>query len=101
MKYEVRVVESAERAILEQALFIAADKRLAAEKWLGGIWEAIDDLETMPRRHPLAEALSRDLGVETRRLIFGNYVMHFSVDDASGVVEVLQFRHGRELPDTP
>ncbi len=61
MKYVVRIAPDAEQAILEQAEYIAQDKPAAAESWLAALYGAIDELETLPRRHPAADDLSRAL----------------------------------------
>jgi plasmid stabilization system protein ParE len=83
---------------MAQALFIAADKPAAAEKWLTALHEQIEALESMPRRHPIAHDLSESLGFEVHRLIVGEYLLFFRVDDTAELVDVLRFRHAAQRP---
>lgn len=98
MKYRVEVARNAKNAIFVQARFIAEDKPQAAEGWLNRVFDSMDTLESMPRRHPLAAKLSEELGLEVRRLVIGDYLLFFCVHDEAGVVEVLRFRHGAQRP---
>lgn len=98
MKFTVRIAAEAEQAILEQAQFIAVDKPQAAENWLQEIYDEIDKLESMPRRHPASLELSTALGCDIRRLIVGEYLLFFRVDDEQQTVDVLRFRHGAQRP---
>ncbi len=94
MKYGVVIAAQAEQEIGEQTEYIARDKPLAAKNWLVKLYAAIEELEAFPRRHPVAEELSATLGFELRRMVVGNYLIFYRVDEARGVVEVLRFRHG-------
>jgi len=57
MKYEVHTTPEANRQIDRQAEYIAKDQNapLEAGRWLERIFDAVDSLEDMPYRCPLAE----------------------------------------------
>lgn len=103
-------VEIAPRALadLEAAFqFICADSPERAARWLLGIIDAINSLEEMPARCPLAPE-SEDLGEEVRVLHFGKrqhvYRVFFSVRSTGrnrGVVRVFHVRHGAQRPPAP
>lgn len=96
MKYTVEVSPLVMTAIRTQALRIADDKPIAAERWLRRILRAVEKLESMPRRHPISESISDSLGLEVRRLIVGRYKLFFHVNDRARLVRVVLFRHGSQ-----
>ncbi len=51
----------------------------------------------MPDRYDLA-AEGRYCSYEVRRLLIGDYLAAYHVDESSQVVTVLSFRHGSRLP---
>lgn len=70
------------------------------DAWITDLLAAVDSLEHMPRRFPIAEAVSTAFGSEVRRLIRGDYAFFFRVDDATATVDIMAFRHGRQSPPT-
>lgn len=96
MKFTVEVSPIVIAALQRQARVIAADKPAAAERWLRQIQRSIASLESLPRRHGLAESLSHLLGMEIRKLIVGNYVLYFRVDEVRSLIRIVRFRHGAQ-----
>ncbi|MBM3745580.1 MAG: type II toxin-antitoxin system RelE/ParE family toxin [Acidobacteria bacterium] len=103
-------VEIAPRALadLEAAFqFIRKDSPERAAQWLLGIIDAVNSLEEMPARCPLAPE-SEDLGEEVRVLHFGRrqhvYRVFLSVRFTGrnrGAVRVFHVRHGARRPPSP
>ncbi|MCB9857515.1 MAG: type II toxin-antitoxin system RelE/ParE family toxin [Phycisphaerales bacterium] len=69
----------------------ASDDRIAG--WLTDLFDLTDSLYHSPRRHPVAELESAELGIEIHRVVFGDYIIYYHVDELRRVVEVLHFRH--------
>ena len=64
--------------------------------WLNKLLEVIDSLEQWPHRFPVSQDETAIKGFEIRKLVFGNYLVHYRVDDDGQLVEVLSFRHGAQ-----
>lgn len=98
MKYQVRLTLKAE-ADLEGVLawFREQEAIAAGSRWVAGVMQAIDRLETFPLRCELADE-SADLGLEIRQLRFGKrrgaYRILFQVEDHT--VHILRVRHGAQ-----
>lgn len=100
MKYRVRMSPAVLEALQYQVTYLREQGAPASrvDAWLNDLLAAMDSLEQMPRRYPLAEAMSRAFGAEVHRLLRGDYVLFFRVDDATAMVDLLAFRHGRQAP---
>lgn len=68
-----------------------------ARNWIINVYTTIDKLEHLPRRRELAEE-SEHSSNELRRLIIGNYIALFTIDDEVSAVRVIGFRHAARLP---
>jgi plasmid stabilization system protein ParE len=68
-----------------------------AERWVDQVYNAIATLEVFPRRFALAEE-DAHRSYEIRRLIFGDYLALYTIDDVEKTVRVVGFRHGARLP---
>lgn len=102
MSYAVEITETAERAILDQARYIAIEGRAPenARRWLERVWDVVDSLEQAPRRGAIAPE-DEYLPYEVRMLIVGSYLILFTIDDEHRKVIVVGFRHSRRLPRPP
>jgi plasmid stabilization system protein ParE len=100
MKYRVELSQFARDAIHEYVRFIAIERQspLNAERWLQKVWEAIDSLESLPYRCPLAPE-NEHREYEIRMRIVGDYLLLYTIDEPNKTVHILGFRHGRRLPD--
>jgi len=96
MKYAVRINARTLSKILDAARYIAVDCESPgnAEAWTERLWDAIGDLELLPRRHPADEWQTAVAGRETRKLIHGPYIVFFQIDEEHRVVNVVAFEHG-------
>jgi mRNA-degrading endonuclease RelE of RelBE toxin-antitoxin system len=99
MIYKVEITSATFDAIQEQARYIAVDCQapLNSSRWLEQVWDAIDGLERMPGRHNLAPE-SAYKSYEVRRVIVGDYLILFTIDEPASTVWVIGFRHGSRLP---
>ncbi len=99
MNYAVEITDTTFELIRAQARYIAIDCQapLNASRWLERMWDAIDGLEEMPKRHNLAEE-DAFKSYEVRRALVSDYLVLFTIDEAAGKVWVIGFRHGSRLP---
>jgi mRNA-degrading endonuclease RelE of RelBE toxin-antitoxin system len=99
MKYIVEITAAASEAIHAQARYIAVDCQapLNGGRWLEQVWDAIDGLEFMPNRHNLASD-SAFRPYEIRRILVGDYLILFTINETAKTVTVIGFRHGSRLP---
>lgn len=58
---------------------------------------AVASLQTLPRRLALAEE-DQHVAYEVRRVVVGQHLLLFTIDEANERVIVVGFRHGRQLP---
>lgn len=98
MIFNLKIAPIAEDAILDQARFIAADNPIAAIRWYQSLFDTILTLRENPKRHPVAEMMSVVLGLEVRKLVIGNYLIFYHVDDNDLIVSVVRFRHAARRP---
>jgi len=82
-----------DRAV-EQARFIAQDKRGAAEKWLEGLFSQAEKLEVFPK---LGRVVHEVKDPELRELDYGKYRIIYRIE--SRQISVLTVRHSRRLLD--
>ena len=97
------------RVVIAQEVLAAIDAQVgyyltesapqdAVIAWLAGLYDRIDGLYTMPRRFPVARAVTRAKGYEVRRMNHGEHAVFYRVRDAAQTVEIIAFRHGRQRP---
>lgn len=99
MIYRVDLTDEAWSKIRDQARYIAGEggSPANAAQWLSRVLAAVDTLEHWPRRCPEA-AENAFFPFEVRMLSVDGFLLLFTVDDAEGVVRVVNARHGRQLP---
>lgn len=98
--YKVLFTKTANDAIDDQVAYYRSEQVPEGTiiDWLLGLLEQVDRLDEMPRRFPVAETVSMAKGYEVHRLNFGVHAVYYRVHDDRRVVEVIGFRHGRQLP---
>lgn len=62
--------------------------------WYGQIRSAIDLLSTMPRLYPVDEFQTEAVGIETRKITAGDYLVFYQVEDEAWRVVLVAFVHG-------
>ncbi|NET07841.1 MAG: type II toxin-antitoxin system RelE/ParE family toxin [Merismopedia sp. SIO2A8] len=91
MKYHVKILPGALNDAKELYRWIQKDSASNADKWFNGIIEAINSLEMLPMRVPIAPE-SKLMSLEIRHLIYKkNYRILFTVDDDT--VRIYHIRH--------
>jgi len=98
-RYAVEVTHTTAAAIVEQARYIAIDQQqpLNARGWLESAWDAVDSLETMPRRCALAPE-NENVPYEVRSISAGSTSLLFTVDEERSTVWVIAVRGQGQLP---
>lgn len=102
MIYRVDLTDEAFAKIRAQARYIADEGGSVqnAREWLQRVLDAVDSLEHWPRRCPVALE-NEFFDFEIRMMDVDGFLLLFMIDDAGGVVRVLNARHGRQLPIRP
>lgn len=106
MRFEVFLTASAKQRIRDHAEWIAAEQAgpSVAANWLNRIGDAVEQLEEMPRRYPVA-AEDAWCDYEVRQVTIGQFLLFITIIDETRAVWVIYARHGRqrtrldELPD--
>ena len=90
--YRIEIKPTAENDLLTRYKQIADDSQTNALNWYFQIIEAIEKLEILAERCPIAPE-DTDINQGIRHLIIGDYRALYRIN--GGVVEVLHIRHGR------
>ncbi len=99
MNYRVVITSEALAGIERFLDYIAIDQQapLNAERWWRKALTAIETLDQLPHRCPLApENEFRDYTI--RMLIVDRCLFLYTVDERQKTVRVIGFRHGSQLP---
>ena len=84
MKYRVVITARAKADALKAFRWLADESPDAAARWYVGLEEAIAKLARLPKRHPVAEEESEQLGITLRQMLYGRrrgvYRIFFSVE---------------------
>jgi plasmid stabilization system protein ParE len=108
MSFDIRAPGYVRRRIQQAFNYIAFEQQAPrnAERWLENLWDNIESLRISPHRCGLAEE-DHARPYQVRKLIYGEYLVVFVVDEAQQTVILVDFRHGRQqprpgqLPDDP
>lgn len=94
-RYRVDLTPLAESDIAAAFHYIHRRAPLNAERWIRGIYAAVDSLMRQPKRCPRAPE-SDYLGEELRHLVFKSHRIIFRVEETRKIVQVLHVRHGAQ-----
>lgn len=106
MTYRVIYAPSFREDIRKQVAYMV-DETVAVEtieSWFGKLYDLVDKLDQFPKRHPVDPIQSDATGCETRKMVFGDYLVFYQVDEDQKRVDLVAFVHGatrREVPDGP
>jgi hypothetical protein len=64
------------------------------ERWFDRLFVLVEGLGELPRRHPVDERMTRELGFEVRKLVYARHVITYHVDDTAHEVQLLAMVHG-------
>jgi len=102
MKFRVIIQDSAQRDLEEITAWIAEDSPERASKWYWRVKDAINTLESFPRRCRIAPE-NQFFDEEIRHLLHGKrrhiYRILFTIHESE--VHVIHIRHGARRPLTP
>ncbi|MCA0361094.1 MAG: type II toxin-antitoxin system RelE/ParE family toxin [Armatimonadetes bacterium] len=89
--YEVRISAQAARDIDDYASYILLQEKAEppAERWISGLQEQIESLETMPRRFRAIDDPHR-FDMEIRQTVYHSHLVFYSVSDDPAEVIVLR-----------
>lgn len=95
MSYCVDLTPTAEAELMSAFWYIHARAPLNAQRWLKGIYRAIDSLEMLPNRCGVAPE-AKYLGEPIRHHHFKSHRIIFLVDEDKKIVRILHVRHGAQ-----
>jgi plasmid stabilization system protein ParE len=96
MNYRVIYAPSFRDDLARQLDFLRAERVPddIIERWFDRLFERVDQLSQWPNLYPVDERLSRELGFDVRKLIHGNFVITYQVDDEREGIHLLAMVHG-------
>ena len=96
MSYRLIYAPTFRNDIAEQVDFLRARQVPddIIERWFDRLFERVDQLSQWPKLYPVDERLSRELGVDVRKLVHGRFVITYQVDDEREGVHLLAMVHG-------
>jgi plasmid stabilization system protein ParE len=98
-KLRVIIPPIVQEQILAQVLYIARDSIDHALAWEDRLRTAINRIGMMPKGNAVDAAASARIGEEVRKMVFERtYLVFYRINEASRSVEVINFRHGAQLP---
>ncbi len=102
-RFEVNVTSEVEEEIQKAFSYIFERSQRNAIKWLRGLYQAIDTLETMPSRCALIRE-NEAFHIEVRNLLYESHRLIFTINEERNIVEVHAFRHAamddwKQLPN--
>lgn len=94
--YEIEITEHAFSSLREISHYITYDlmSPQAAVNILKSIWDNINSLNSFPARIPLT-AEEPWHGLEIHKMISGNYLIYFTIDEDNGKVQVTDVIYAR------
>ena len=93
--YEGIVLPRAEREIEDAYRWLVKHAPSVADEWMDGLLAAVDTLEEMPARCPLAPE-AQFFKEEVRHLLYDAYRLIFVIDERH--VRILSVRHASRQP---
>jgi plasmid stabilization system protein ParE len=96
MAYVVELTRRAERVLVALYEFICAEDSAVARRWFNGLEKAIQKLEQLPRRCPIAPE-SQIADRQLRHVLYGTkpniYRVIYKIDESRQTVRVLTVQH--------
>lgn len=101
-RYKLEITALAEQDILDIRRVIAADKPVAADRWVRVVGKHAKSLRQLPYRYEEAPE-AEESGLPLRHIIFGNYRIIYVVDETRvrivRVVHAAQVLHAEMFTD--
>lgn len=102
------------RVVVSQQVYTQIDEQIVyllrqgvdhqtISRWLGGLSDAFEGLQTHPKRYPLDRDRSFIKQHEIRRMNYADFAIFYRINDLEQSVEILDLRHAarRPWPDEP
>jgi plasmid stabilization system protein ParE len=94
-RYTVNITADVESSIRQAFSYIHERSPQNASHWLGGLYRAIDTLETMPARCSLIREHDA-FEEQVRELLYHSHRIIFTIDEENALVQVHAFRHSAQ-----
>ncbi|MFO0911575.1 MAG: type II toxin-antitoxin system RelE/ParE family toxin [Pirellulales bacterium] len=94
-RFTVQITTEVELSIRDAFYYIQQRSPSNALKWLVGLYQAINTLETMPNRCALIREQDA-FDEEVRELLYHSHRIIFTVDEGASEVSVHAFRHSAQ-----
>lgn len=96
MTYEVYYTPTVRADIAKQIDYYQAQNvsEVVIERWITSLFDTIDQLYELPYRYPIDPNFSQSVGRDTHKLVFGNFLVLYQIDDERSLVRVVGFMHG-------
>jgi toxin ParE1/3/4 len=91
--YAVIILEEAHEDLINIVAHLSLDNAAAAEKLGNQLLDLAQSLESMPYRGSLVKNLPA-----LRKLIHRNYLIYYRVKEQEGLVEIVSFVQGAQIP---
>ncbi|WP_337169438.1 type II toxin-antitoxin system RelE/ParE family toxin [Gemmatimonas aurantiaca] len=100
MTYRVLYAEQFHEKLNDQLTYFADQgvPESRVSNWLRGLLFQMDSFERNPERYAVAEVESDIEGIELRRLVYGDYLILYHVEENLREVQIYGFRHAARLP---
>jgi toxin ParE1/3/4 len=95
--YSINLTQIASGHLADVFDYIAADSGQNAVNVMQRLLDAINTLDSFPRRYPILQGIDTH-GLEVHSMPVPPYLVRYHIDDASKVVTVLSVRHGARRP---
>jgi plasmid stabilization system protein ParE len=96
MTYHVVYAESFVQDLSHQVEYLLRERAALStiDRWFTKLYQIVDSLEEWPRRYPVDPIQTEATGRETRKLIVGDYLVFYQIDEDRLQVNVVAFMHG-------
>lgn len=96
MSYKVEYSPEFRESVRSQVEYMRSQHVPAGtiDRWFTKLLSQIDTLEESPKRYPVDEIQTKAIGHTIRKMVFGDYLVFYSVFDDTRRVEIDRFMHG-------
>lgn len=95
--YKIIIQDKASEDTQKYAAYILYESgRVAALKWLDGLFDAIETLSQMPQRFKIIEE-NDSFEIELRQLLYFSHRIIYHIEDESNSVHIIRIYHSARL----
>ncbi|MEK7660616.1 MAG: type II toxin-antitoxin system RelE/ParE family toxin [Pseudomonadota bacterium] len=97
MIYEIIIQDKAVEDAQDYAVYILSESgRVAALKWLDGLYDEIETLSQMPQRFKIIDE-NDSIEIELRQLLYFSHRVIYHINDESNSVHIIRVYHSARL----